>query len=302
MENKSSHPHALYTLFGLTAILIWSASVGFARSLSEKIGPITAAALVYAIGGALGLAYQALKDPDIRSTYRKFNARYLLICGALFAAYMVCFYLSLGLSANRADSLRAGLINYLWPLFILLFSIPLLKTRPGLFLVPGALMAFGGIIFSMTGGTFNLGNLLTSGLPGLLAFAGAILWGLYANLSRKWAGDAKESAIFLFMAMTGLLLLGIRLFLHEETLWSASAFFELFFLAILSNLAYFFFELSMRKGDIVLVASASNLTPVLSVLAGGLYLGYLPGPQFWIGAILVSAGSVICKLSLKERA
>jgi len=273
-------------------------SVGVARSLSEKMGPITAGAMVYGIGGILGLTIQALKNPGIKQSYRNFSLRYLLICGILFAAYMLCFYLALGLSSSRSESLLAGLVNYLWPLFILAFSIPILNTRPGALLFPGALLSAIGILLAVSTGTAIFSSW---SFPCLLALAGAIIWGLYANLSRKWAADSKESAVFFFMAATGLLLFCIRLFIREPMTWNFQVSLELMFLAIASNLAYFFFELSMRKGDIVLVASASNLTPVLSVLAGGLYLGCLPGPRFWIGALLVSTGAVICKLSLKEK-
>ena len=41
---------------GLGAILLWSATFAFARSLSEQVGPITAGTAVYLIGGCLCLA------------------------------------------------------------------------------------------------------------------------------------------------------------------------------------------------------------------------------------------------------
>ena len=41
---------------GLAAILLWSATFAFARSLSEQVGPMTAGAAAYLIGGCLCLA------------------------------------------------------------------------------------------------------------------------------------------------------------------------------------------------------------------------------------------------------
>ena len=36
---------------GLGAILLWSATFAFARSLSEQVGPLTGGAVAYLIGG-----------------------------------------------------------------------------------------------------------------------------------------------------------------------------------------------------------------------------------------------------------
>jgi hypothetical protein len=46
------------TLLGIAAILLWSATVALARSIAERLGPLTAGAAVYlAAGGFLGLHY-----------------------------------------------------------------------------------------------------------------------------------------------------------------------------------------------------------------------------------------------------
>jgi len=50
----------------------------------------------------------------------------------------------------------------------------------------------------------------------------------------------------------------------------------------------------------ILVASLSYLTPLLSIIIGSVYLGVGAGWNLWTGCILVVAGSLICKLSVEE--
>lgn len=65
-------------------------------------------------------------------------------------------------------------------------------------------------------------------------------------------------------------------------------------------LGYVFWDEAMRKGRIILVASLSYLTPLLSAIIATTYLGVRAGWNLWIGCILVVAGAAVCKLSVKE--
>jgi drug/metabolite transporter (DMT)-like permease len=56
----------------------------------------------------------------------------------------------------------------------------------------------------------------------------------------------------------------------------------------------------MRKGDIILVASGSYLTPLLSTIVSILYLGTAAGARLWIGCALVIIGAITCKLAVHE--
>jgi drug/metabolite transporter (DMT)-like permease len=56
----------------------------------------------------------------------------------------------------------------------------------------------------------------------------------------------------------------------------------------------------MRKGRIILVASLSYLTPLLSAIIATTYLGVRAGWNLWMGCMLVVAGAAVCKLSVNE--
>jgi drug/metabolite transporter (DMT)-like permease len=68
-----------------------------------------------------------------------------------------------------------------------------------------------------------------------------------------------------------------------------------------TTLAYAFWDAAMRRGNMILVASLSYLTPLLSIIIGSVYLGVATGWNLWVGSLLVVAGSLLCKLSVEER-
>jgi drug/metabolite transporter (DMT)-like permease len=219
--------------------------------------------------------------------------------------YIVCLYLAIGSASTRSDVLAVGLINYLWPGLSLVFSIPILGKRGNILLPIGILIALTGIWLATTstqsissGGFFrNVG----SAAPYLLAFIAAIAWGLYTNLSRKWAGDHDGGAVPLFLLASGAVLAFIRIFHPETTTWTVQASLQLAYMALFPGmLAYVLWDLAVRKGSIILLVSLSYITPLLSTMISAVLLQTLPGPMMWLGALLVIAGAVICKLSITD--
>ena len=103
------------------------------------------------------------------------------------------------------------------------------------------------------------------------------------------------------MLAAGICLLVASLFVHEEMTITGRAVAELIYLAIASNLAYVFWELAMRRGEIILVAACSYLTPLLSTVITCLYLGTPAGAKLWIGCEAVVAGAIVCKMSVKPQ-
>jgi drug/metabolite transporter (DMT)-like permease len=292
------------TLLGLVAILLWSTTIAFSRTLTEQLGTFTAAAFIYTLAGLVGLLYTGLR-PGALSGLRHLPRLYLFGCGALFVAYIATLYLAIGTSATRVQVLVVGLINYLWPGLSLVFSIPILGRRARPALPLGILLAFAGIWIATTGAD-SLSILAIKQeqqnlLPYGLALFAAVCWGLYSNLSRRWAGENDGGAVPLFLLASGILLGAFRLFSPEITHWSPAASFELAYMAILPGmLAYVLWDIAVRKGEIILVASLSYLTPLLSTVFSTIILNVQPGVSLWLGAVLVIIGAVLCKVSIVE--
>jgi len=295
-------PSRLDTALGGAAILLWSTTVAVGRSLTEKLGPLTAPAAIFLLGGGIGIVLRRLAGRQRAAPPRPaVDPRYLWGCGALFAGYQACLYLALGLAQDRAQVLGVALANYLWPMLTLLLSVSLLRLRARPWLVPGALLATAGVALAVTEGApltwaSLRSSLATSGLPYALGAGAAVLWALYSVLARAWASD--RDAVPAFMVATAAVLGAGRFLTGEASRWTGRGIAELGFMALGSSLAYMFWDRAVRKGDIVLVAAASYLTPLLSSAISALYLGVAPGPRLWLGGVLVVVGAAVCRLSV----
>ncbi len=165
---------------GLAAILLWSMTFGVARSLSERIGPLTAGASVYLLGGVLYLLWLAWRGTPVWQVL-SLSRRYVWGCGFLFVFYTVVMYLAIGSAADRRQVLEIGLINYLWPTATILLSLVVLNKRASLLLVPGTVLALAGEFLALTQGepvswSSFWGHLQSNPMAYACALAGALSW------------------------------------------------------------------------------------------------------------------------------
>ena len=298
-------PVDLSTGSGLGAILLWSATFAFARSLSEQVGPLTGGAAAYLIGGSFCLLRLASSSAPL-TRFLQLPRLYLFGCGSLFVFYTAAIYLAVGLARSREQLLEIALVNYLWPAMTVLCSLLLLNKRASRWLVPGTTLALTGVFLVMTQGGSVSWNSLTEHLQSnpvayALALAAAVSWALYSNLTRRWSGPESDGAVELFIPTTGLVLLAMRLLTTEPTHWSLRAVGEASGLAVVTTLAYFLWDVSMRKGNLLLVVACSYFTPMLSTLVSCLYLGVSPSPRLWIGCLLLVSGSLMTWRSVSDR-
>jgi drug/metabolite transporter (DMT)-like permease len=292
------------TASGFAAILLWSATVALARSLSEQLGPLTAAAAVYGACGLLALLRLATAR-GWRHQVAQLPREYLLGCGALFVLYMLVFYLGIGLAKSHQQVLEVGLLNYLWPPLTIVFSLVLLGKQASWLLAPGTLLALSGLLLVLTQGAevswhSVAGNVASNPLAyGLGAIAG-MSWALYSTLTRRWAEARSGGGVDLFLPAAGVILCLLAFLADEGRAWSLRAAAEVAFLGTVTYVAYGLWDAAMRKGNVVLVAAGSYLTPFLSTLISCLYLAVTPPASLWAGCGLLIAGSFLSWLSVSD--
>ena len=174
------------TLSGLGAIILWSTTVGLARSISEQIGPIAAGASVYITGGVLASSFVIIK----KNVFREISSIpriYFFSCGILFIIYSTALFLALGLAQDRYQTLEIGLINYLWPTLTILLALFLLRRKANLWLIPGTILALIGIFFVIIQGEYFSFTMFIKNIqnnPGAYGFGlvAALSWAMYSNL------------------------------------------------------------------------------------------------------------------------
>ena len=291
------------TAKGLLAILLWSLTVGFARSLAEQIGPINAGIGVYGLSSLVLVIHRVISRRPFRALWA-LPKPYFFGCGALFVAYTASLYAALGLAANRAQALAVGLINYLWPSLTILFSLVLLKKRKNWLLLPATCLALAGVYLAVLNDSpWNIhllfGRATANPLPYFFALVAAVTWALYSNFVRLASSRQPDGAVVIFVIASAVVLLVIRLFIRTESQWTPRAFIEIVILGLATAVSYVFWDQSMRRGNMTLVTSVSYFTPLLSTIVAGAYLRVMPKPMLWVGCGLIIAGSYLSARSLE---
>ncbi|BEN39583.1 aromatic amino acid DMT transporter YddG [Serratia nevei] len=280
------------TLFGLLAIVLWSSVVGLIRSVSEGLGPIGGAAMIYSVSTVFLLV--ALGVPK----WRSFPRPYLIVGSLLFVSYEICLSLSLGYANTRLQAIEVGMINYLWPCFTVLMALALNGQKAKWWLLPGLLLSLFGIGWIMSGeGGWSpaqmLANVRSNPLSYGLAFSGAVIWALYCNLTKKIAQGS--NGVVLFIVLTALALWLKYAFSAESGMqFSAGVTVTLLCAGVAMGAGYAAWNVGILHGNMTLLATVSYFTPVLSAVFAALVLHTSLTANFWQGVAMVTLGSLIC--------
>ena len=271
------------TLIGLAAILMWSL-LAVLTVATPAIPAFQLLAMTFAIGAAASLAarpraIRALRQPPIA---------WAVGVGGLFG-YHALYFLALRL----APPAETGLINYLWPLLIVLLSALLPDEKLRAHHVVGALMGLAGTVLLLAG---SAGASVTSAhLAGFAAaFAAAFVWAGYSVMSRRLKAVPTD-AVAGFCIATAVLATLVHL-AAEPTVWPDRV---ATWLAVIAlgvgpvGAAFFAWDIGMKRGDIRVLGAASYATPLLStgflILAGYAALS----ATIAVAAALIACGGLI---------
>jgi drug/metabolite transporter (DMT)-like permease len=255
----------LATLIGLAAIALWS-TLALLTTATAGVPPFQLTVMTFSIAALMGLTSWIFRPGAWRAVRQPWHV-WLLGVGGLFGYHAVYFA-----ALRLAPPAEAGLIAYLWPLLMVIFSSLLPGERLKLQHIVGALLGFAGVAaLAFDKGTIALSSAF---LPGyLLAFACAFIWSGYSVLSRFFAAASTDSVVG-FCLLTALLALPCHLlfettaFPQEISVWIAVIGLGLGPVGI----AFYAWDWGVKRGDIRLLGVASYATPLMStsilVIAG----------------------------------
>lgn len=280
------------TLIGLAAIVLWSTMVGLIRGVSEGLGPVGGAAMIYTLSGLLCLV--TVGFPNLK----RFPPRYLIAGSVLFVSYEICLALSLGYASNRHQAIEVGMVNYLWPSLTIVFAIVFNGQKTNLWVIPGLLISLLGVGWVL-GGEQGLhldeiiSNVVSNPLSYGLAFAGAFIWAAYCTVTSKYAKG--HNGITLFVLLTALALWLKYLFSDQpEMVFSLPVVIKLLMCGVALGFGYASWNIGILHGNVSVLATVSYFTPVLSAALAAVLLNAPLSFSFWQGALMVCAGSLLC--------
>jgi drug/metabolite transporter (DMT)-like permease len=274
------------TLIGLTAILMWSL-LAVLTVATGRIPAFQLAAMTFAIG-ALAASASWIARPGAIRALKQPPIAWVVGIGGLFG-YHALYFLALRL----APPAEAGLLNYLWPLLIVLFSSLLPGERLKPHHVIGALLGLAGTVLLFAGNTsaqFAHGQI--AGL--IAAFVAAFIWAAYSVMSRRLKAVPTD-AVAGFCLATALLAATVHLAVEQTVRPDSIG----QWLAIIAlglgpvGAAFYAWDIGMKRGDIRVLGAASYATPLLST--GFLIMtGFAkPSAAIAVAAVLIAGGGLI---------
>lgn len=214
----------------------------------------------FGVAGLLGLAHAAARGRAGWRALRQPPAALVLTTTALFGYHALYF-----IALKRAPALEANLLNYLWPLLIVLFAglLPGVRVRDGQWL--GTLLGLAAAVVLVTRG--GAVSLHTDYLPGYAAALGAaVIWAAYSVLNRRHA-DVPSAAIALPCVLVALLGAAAHVALETHVEPDALQWLALAGMGIGPvGAAFLLWDIGTKRGDIALLGSLSYLAPLLSTL------------------------------------
>jgi drug/metabolite transporter (DMT)-like permease len=266
-------------LAALGAVILW-ASLAALGSLLSDIPPFLLTGIGLLIGSLISLPVSGFQ---MRKLIVKPRVLLLGVYG-LFGYHAALFA-----ALQNAPPVQANLVNYLWPLLIVVLAPLFFPTaRLTLRKATAALAGFVGAGLAILSGSQITGGLEIGYIYGLLA---ALIWSTY-SLGTKRIGDFPTAGVGLFGLVAGVLALAAHL-VFEERVAIEPADWPLLVALGLGALggAFYLWDYALKRGDAQRIGMIAFITPLLSTLALVLVTGSQPSGILLIAAALIFGGA-----------
>lgn len=228
--------NSFYFLIILT-MLIWAATASVATYLfKEKLTAeeVTTMDIVLAFVSLLAIT---LAVPESRRSLRRYRLSHLpkLVVLSLLGIFLYNYCLFRAYSSDPEHVTPYLVVNYMWPLTTIIFGVVILREKPTAYTWIGGIVGFLGFLLIQFGKSFGAAAVQTAWSEGdaaglvtqiiettfgdakaagcLLAFLGAVMWGIFGPLGKKWAQENQFDPLSSMLLYVGIgLILALAVF------------------------------------------------------------------------------------------
>jgi drug/metabolite transporter (DMT)-like permease len=266
------HPN----VYALGAIALWASLATLGVTL-KHVPPFLLTGLALVIGSV-----------PAWPLYRQWKVPAPTLALGIYGLFGYHFLLFIAL--RLAPPVEANLVNYLWPLLIVVLAplfLPALKLK--LAHVLAALAGFAGAAVAILGGGGAQGSWSWGYLP---ALASAFIWASYSLGTRRVA-TFPTAAIGLFGLVSGLLALACHVALEPSVDLSAR---DWALIAVMGlgplGAAFFLWDKALKKGDARHIGILSYITPLASTTLLVLVTGRSFSASILLAAALIIGAAI----------
>lgn len=270
-------------LLALGAIVLWASLATLATLLSE-IPPLLLTGIGLVIGSVISLPLSGFR----LSTWKVPSRTLLVGIYGLFGYHLMLF-----VALQTAPAVEANLVNYLWPLLIVLLAPLFTKSlRLTARHTIAAAAGFTGAAIAITSNS-QAGLSFEFETGYLFALAAAIIWATYSLLTTRLPAFP-TSAIGLFGLVAGLLAIAAHFALEEPASISGPDWWLLVVLGLGPlGASFYLWDAALKIGDPRRIGLLAFLTPLLSTALLVLVSGRTLSWQLVIATALIVSGAVL---------
>ena len=275
--------------YAISAVVIWSTTAALVKSLLTAIPTFEALFLSTFAASLFLLGVQLVRDGG--RIFRTYDARgYMSMAGLGFLGlflYSGLYYYGL----SQLTSQEACLLNYLWPMMIVLFAALLLGERITLRTAAALLLSFSGVVVLTLGGE---GSAEGNGLLGTVAcLLAALCYGLFCVLNKRRNIDQTVMMI-LAWGVTAVCSLPVTLLTEEWVTPMWTQWIGLLWLGVfIDAVGYLWWAMALQEArDAATVANLAYAVPLLSLVVSAITLGEeMSGAA--VGALVLIMGGIL---------
>jgi len=295
--NTDDRKHKLAYVYALAAVVFWATSATAFKLSLRHVGQLPLLLLASLASTAVCLAYLLVTDK--LKLLRMFTKRDYGRSAGLGFLNPFLYYVILFQAYSLLPAQEAQPINFVWPLTLVLLSIPLLGQHIRLTSILAILISFTGVVVIAThpARPADILSFRFSNGPGvLLALGSTVIWALFWVLNTK---DRQDEAVrlfvnFLFASAYILLLVLLSGQAHLDN-WRAyvgGIYIGLFEM----GLTFLLWLKALRSAKTTAhVVNLIYLVPFLSLLVIATVLGEKILPSTLVGLLFIIAGIILQK-------
>ncbi|HLH53940.1 MAG TPA: EamA family transporter [Verrucomicrobiae bacterium] len=291
-------------VLGGAAVVFWSFGSSLVYLGAREAGTWRLIAIASLCSGTLQLVWRRLCNGELRSA--------IFLPWRLWAVPMACFVTyglvwPTALAGATADQVGGvNLINYLWPVLTLLFSVacvPGVKFTGRLAIAMS--LAAAGLICANAAQLHTFlnppGSSHAPRAPYALALIAAITWAGYSAFLARWKDWSRNYVTspmgFITLGIVGCVVLALRTNGPAREISPLGLGCTLLYGLGPLGAGYLMWELALSRAKVQSLSVLAAATPVLSTIILCVFLKRTPGLDLLFAALLVSAGVI---LSIKE--
>lgn len=256
-------------IYALVTVFIWSTLAAVAKMLLADIPNLETLAVSSIFSFVFLLVFNIING-SIRELKKYSLKDYGIMAGLGFLGlfmYSALYYYGL----KQLSSQEACILNYLWPIMLVIFSSIILKEKMTMAKGLAMFCSFSGIIILSTGGGSTATGNVTAGM--ISCIVAAACYGLFSVLNKK--ADYNQNIAMMVIWFVTAICAGILGLITEEwkpiegTQWLGM----LWLGVVIDAVAYLLWALALKgDGTTAKIANLAYLTPFLSLVVSAVVL------------------------------